>query len=918
LAKEARQIYETKIVQAKEAAWSRFLKETEGADETYIRYKILCKRNDTSTSTISPVRGPNGLTNSAIETAKVLLHTTFPPLELTTDDSDLIDEINTYTSSSTDSSEPPITPNEIKIAIDNIKVNKAPGPDNIPGSVIKEITSILVPILTKLFNASLTTSHFPKEWKIANVIFLHKPGKILEDPTSRRPISLLSHLGKVLERVILNRLHFLADSNNWISNNQFGFRKGIGSVEAAFHLATKISSGFKKRKDTLAVFLDIVGAFNNVWPDAVAHRLVKRKAPISYVKLIRSYLKDRVPQVKTNEGTVSTDLTNSCPQGGVLSPFLCLLFIDDLLECNHIQADLKQGFADDLVLGIQGKNRLSMINKMNRLLRLTTEWAKKWKIKFNTSKTKSVLFSKSTKPTTFRLNLEGSRIESVPHFRYLGITFDSKLLWRKHVEHQCSRASRLLLILKAVTKRNWGLPQKTNKFIYKRAIEPILLYGSPVWSKALDKSGLCTLLRRTQRLAALTITGILKTTSTDALLILAGLTPVDLLAKERSALQFIKWTEHKKTSELLNIKHNLILHNKHSTHDSSLQFMQRSAIELASYNIGNQTEQAPPIPPWEYLHHTILISEEDTSSLALTEQSTFNYFTDASQNSIGNPIGIGVVLHQKTENFAEITKIQLPGSSSVFQGELTAISKALLHAQEIDLRNTNINVFSDSRSGLEALKSFDSPHPTIRHIHSILRDLKLNRKCTVKLIWVRGHSGNLGNETADRLAKLARNEAHPEIESNTINFLSSHYYKNKLSKATQAIWQEEWNTSSLGRLTYEIFPNISDCATVYELINNLKNSSRSLIFQALSGHMPVNGYLHRFHLQPNSACNSCGAPFEDISHLLVTCPRFSLTRYHFLSAKNTRDSQMTLSDYFKQWSLPLTLQILSHRFKNHR
>jgi ribonuclease HI len=732
---------------------------------------------------------------------------------------------------------------------------------------------------------------------------------------SRRPISLLSHLGKILERVLLNRLNFLADTNNWISKKQFGFRKGIGSVEAAFHLATKISSGFKKRKDTLAVFLDIVGAFNNVWPDAVAHRLVKRKAPISYVKMIHSYLNDRVAQIKTNEGVASIELTKSCPQGGVLSPFLYLLFIDDFLESQQIQLDFKQGFADDLVLGIQGKNRMALINQMNKILRRAAEWAKRWKIKFNASKTKAVIFSQSINQTTYRLSLDGTKIEIVSQFRYLGIIFDRKLLWRKHIELQCSKSISLLLKLKAVTRRNWGLPQKTNKFIYKRVIEPILLYGSPVWSKALDKSRNITLLRRVQRLAALIITGTLKTSSTDALLILAGLTPIDLLARERSTLQFIRWTEQKKISEILHMKYHLTVHNSHLVHDSSLQFMQRNAIELASYHIGTQPEHAQPIPPWESIHDTILIPEEDVSSTALQDNLTFNYFTDASQNSIGNPIGVGVVLHQAPNNFIEISKTQLPGTSSVFQGELIAILKALTHAQEVDLSHTKINVFSDSRSGLEALKLPDSSHPLIGLIHSTMRDLSLNRLCSVRIIWVKGHSGNPGNDAADRIAKLACNEGVPETEIGTIDLLSTQYYKHKLKKAVLAIWQEEWNSSSLGRHTFEITPNISDSHFIHELVNHLKNSSRSLIFQALTGHIPVNNYLCRFHIQTNSACTSCGAPDEDLPHLLVTCPRYSLIRYHFLSTKNIGESQMRLTDYFKDWSLSLTLQILNTRFK---
>jgi ribonuclease HI len=658
------------------------------------------------------------------------------------------------------------------------------------------------------------------------------------------------------------------------------------------------------------VFLDIVGAFNDCWPDAIAYRLLERKAPPCYVKLVRSYLNDRVGQIQTPDGLVQQHLTKSCPQGGVLSPFLYSLFIDDFLTNQKLQSDLRQGFADDLALGVQGRNRNKLEQRMNRLLYRANEWAKKWKIEFSTAKTIAVLFSHSRKSRMINLFLNGCQIEVRSEFRYLGILFDSKLHWKQHIIQQCAKANALLLKLKAVTKKKWGLPQKTNLFIYKRVIEPILLYGCAVWSKSLEKASLVSLLRRSQRLAALAITGALRTTSTDALFVLSGLKPIDLTASERSAMEFIRITENQKLSDMLDAQNQLYIHESSPIHNSSLQYIQSCAMKLASYNLGSQRETIPTPPPWE-VHNNIVILDEPCGSVFYND-SNYTYYTDASQQTIGAPIGIGVVLQQSLETFVEISMTKLPGCASVFQGELAAISEALQHAQDIELCNTSISIFSDSRSSLLMLQQSDPGLPLARVIKNQICDL-YSKHCTIKLLWVKGHSGIMGNESADALAKRACTEGRP-LSGSTIQIMSSQFYKSRIRGKTDEIWQSIWNSSSKGRLTFGICPKISNIDALQDLVKSLNNHSRSLIFQAMSGHIPLNDYLCRFRLQADEACHSCHASKEDITHLLTTCSRYSYLRFRFLTPKEIHESQMNLADYFKPWSLPLTLEILNIRF----
>jgi hypothetical protein len=115
-------------------------------------------------------------------------------------------------------------------------VKKAPGPDNIPNKALKLLPDKVVVALTTIINASLRLCHFPSRWKKANVIFIPKPGKDPKFPQNHRPISLLSSIGKVLEKVILTRLVRATNENRVLPDEQFGFRPQHSTSDQLIHV----------------------------------------------------------------------------------------------------------------------------------------------------------------------------------------------------------------------------------------------------------------------------------------------------------------------------------------------------------------------------------------------------------------------------------------------------------------------------------------------------------------------------------------------------------------------------------------------------------------------------------------------------------------------------------------------------------
>lgn len=144
----------------------------------------------------------------------------------------------------------------------HLRPNKAIGLDNISARLLKSGTTILAPVLTSLFNKSITSLEFPLPWKRAKVVALFKSGK-KTDPSNYRPISVLPSISKILEcAAVFKQLYSYLSSNNLLSSNQFGFRTRLSTTIALSDFCENILSSMEKGKVTGAAFLDLSKAFD--------------------------------------------------------------------------------------------------------------------------------------------------------------------------------------------------------------------------------------------------------------------------------------------------------------------------------------------------------------------------------------------------------------------------------------------------------------------------------------------------------------------------------------------------------------------------------------------------------------------------------------------------------------------------------
>lgn len=376
------------------------------------------------------------------------------------------------------------TEEEIERIIKDLNPKKAPGKDGITNTAIQKLPQVGKQALLKITNAILGLRKFPEAWKEARIIMIHKPGKKKKDPASYRPISLLSSLSKVAERVIQRRILEVIEERKIIPEEQHGFRRRHGTIHQTTRITDFIIQGFNVSKVTTGVFLDIEKAFDRVWHQGLVRKLIDFRIPLAYGKLIHSYLTNRCFQVKVNEEESTKKWSKAgVPQGSVLGPLLYLLYTADVPTTDDT---VIATFADDTAILAQGRHTAGLAKKINTHLEEIEKWTEKWKIKVNGKKSNGIIFTKRPKKHKPIRSIKFSE-EDIPwktEVKYLGITMDQKLDFQKHINEAEIKAKRINQELYPLLNRRSKVSIENKIRIYTSVIRPTMTYGAPTWNQA--------------------------------------------------------------------------------------------------------------------------------------------------------------------------------------------------------------------------------------------------------------------------------------------------------------------------------------------------------------------------------------------------------------------------------------------------
>ena len=357
----------------------------------------------------------------------------------------------------------------------NLDNNKAHGPDEIPARLLTETAYQIAPSLCLLFNKSLKCGIVPREWKIANVVPIHKKGD-KDHVENYRPISLPSLVSKVLERCVFISTKEHAFSQ--INSCQHGFTSGKSCVTQLIEVLDTIGSQLDLGKQIDVIYLDMSKAFDKVSHVRLLHRLREFGFGGNLLMWFNSYLKNRRQQT-TVLGATSTALpvTSGVPQGSILGPLLFLLYTNDL--SSSIVNSNVAAFADDTKIFKVINSRTDAMLLQNDLLNFNSSSSNAG-LHLNTPKCKTLQVTRKYNKIDFPYQLQDTTLEKTDCELDLGVWTNYDLTWSKQVTQQSNKANKMLGYIRRSTFniREFAI----RRTLYLSLVRSHLGYATQVWA----------------------------------------------------------------------------------------------------------------------------------------------------------------------------------------------------------------------------------------------------------------------------------------------------------------------------------------------------------------------------------------------------------------------------------------------------
>ena len=191
------------------------------------------------------------------------------------------------------------------------------------------------------------------------------------------------------------------------------------------------------------VFLDISKAFDTVNHELLLSKLINQSLSSSTSSWFQSYL--------SNRSQVTHVLSSRVPQHSSLDPLFFSAFINDLPSVLPLNSTVL--FADDTTIYIVNDKVCSLLSSLQICLNLANLWLQRNGLRLNTTKTKSMLIHPSRKvcDSTLELCVDGSQVEQVRSFKFLGVTINDTLTWSDHINMVCAKVSRNINLLRRLS-----------------------------------------------------------------------------------------------------------------------------------------------------------------------------------------------------------------------------------------------------------------------------------------------------------------------------------------------------------------------------------------------------------------------------------------------------------------------------------
>lgn len=547
--------YKREIVQTKAKSWEMFVSRNLELDMWGVPYKIVSNKIKSPIMLSTLLKEDGSLTESWEESADILLDVLLPPddLENETEIQTQIREamIQRYETPGVPVTEE-FTENEIRENLRTMKKRKAPGPDNIHVEILQALHEQVVPTLVALYNECVRQRKFPNNFKQADVIIISKgEDKDPTQPKSYRPICLLNTMGKLFEKLLCARLNHVR-SINGLHPDQYGYRSGKSTEDAINKVYEIVDSS--EGKYVMTVFIDISGAFDNLWWPAFFERLRRMRCPGDLYGSFRNYCQDRYASLSCPNAKKTRHITKGCPQGSVCGPIFWDLMLEELLGEMTVCPDVLGciAYADDLLLIIDADSRRQLEGKANDVLQIISNWTSKVKLSISQTKTVYSLIKGRLERDPI-IRIDGRPIRRTSTAKYLGIVIDEPRLFSKHITSVCEKATRLMHGIASLAQRDYRVPFRQVRVYLSSILASIIGYGASTWAHRLKNVKNREKVDRAQRGFLVRMTGAFSTTPTEALTVLTGVLPLHLEITRRGSQYWLRKHNPDKVIEILGV-----------------------------------------------------------------------------------------------------------------------------------------------------------------------------------------------------------------------------------------------------------------------------------------------------------------------------------------------------------------------------
>ena len=332
---------------------------------------------------------------------------------------------------------------------------------------------------------------FPENWTEGVIVPLHKKGDAC-DVNNYRGITLVSCMSKIFTSVLNHRITEFCNSHNVISDCQFGFRRGMSTLDAIFVLMSIVQKYMNENKRLYCVFVDLKKAFDSIYRNALWLKLYRQGIQGKMLRVIKDMYEKAKSCVKhCNSYSDFFKCSLGLRQGEVISPIMFSLFIEDLEL--FLQRDVHSGllldditlilllFADDMVIIAKSPGELQ------DSLNLLSTYCGNWGLGVNVNKTKVMVFRKRGKlKDNENWVYNNQNLETVDNFNYLGTVFNYTGNFSLNQEHVTGKALRALNVL-LVNCRHLNLKPKVLCQLFDSFVFPILSYASEIWGYSKSK-----------------------------------------------------------------------------------------------------------------------------------------------------------------------------------------------------------------------------------------------------------------------------------------------------------------------------------------------------------------------------------------------------------------------------------------------